>query len=159
MYGSILRNLNIPASGLWGSGTNGTPALGGHTVPVFPTIGQSMSHGDDVLNWSLFVEKVTPPPLILSASRLFVPWQTFVDWFYTHPSSANVERTTAYDIPLNVLNDEIMDLYCNDLKVALPQSQGLVDKRFKKLYTFADLKAAGLWERLAKKEALLNYCK
>ncbi len=157
MYESILRALNIPARTMWGSGEGIEPHLDGHTVPVFPTIGKTLSHGDDVLAWGYYLEKVSPPPASVSPSKLFISWNTFVDWFYTHPDS-NVGRRRHDDIPLQLLDDDILDLYCNDLALGLPHGQSSVYQRFADHYTVADLEAKDLWTRLAQKAATLQFC-
>jgi hypothetical protein len=65
MYRSILRALNIPATTMWGWGEGIEPHLDGHTVPVFPTIGKTLSHGDDVLGWDFFYEVADPVKCLL----------------------------------------------------------------------------------------------
>jgi hypothetical protein len=157
MYQSILRALNIPARTLWGWGEGIEPHLDGHTVPVFPTIGKTLSHGDDVLAWDYYLEKLSPPPSSVSPSILFISWNTFVDWFYTHPD-ANVGRRRDDDIPLQLLDDDILDLYCSDLAAGLPHGQSSVYQRFADHYTAAELEAQDLWGRLAQKAAALQYC-
>jgi hypothetical protein len=157
LYRSILRTLNIPARTLWGWGEGIEPHLGGHTVPVFPTIGKTLSHGDDMLNWTGYVAKVSPPPSSVSPSKLYISWNTFVDWFWTNPSD-NVGRRKYCEIPIEVLDDDVLDLYCADLAAGLPETQSSVYERFSEYYTHAELVAKGLWVRLADKAAALNHC-
>jgi hypothetical protein len=157
LYSSILRALNIPAYWLHGDGDPDEPLLGGHTVPVFPTIGQSLSHGDDVLHWEKFTQGVSSPPSALPSTMLFVDWATFVDWFWTNPDQ-NVGRRRHHEIPIDVLPDDVLDLYCDDLSSGVPPGQSLIYDRFSKHYTVQGLTARGLWTRLAQKETVLDYC-
>jgi hypothetical protein len=157
MYESILRALNIPARTMWGWGDGIEPHLDGHTVPVFPTIGKTLSHGDDVLNWGYYLESVSPPPASVSPKMLLISWDTFVDWFYTHPDS-NVGRRRHDDIPIQLLDDDILDLYCSDLASGLSHGQSSVYQRFSDHYTVAELERNGLWTRLAQKATTLHFC-
>jgi hypothetical protein len=157
MYRSILRALNIPADTQWGWGEGIEPHLGGHTVPVFPTIGKTMSHGDDMLGWDFFTAGVSPPPASVSPAKLLISWDRFVDWFYTHPD-ANVGRQRQDEIPLEVLPDDVLDLYCEDLATGTPETTSAVLARFSKHYTHAELVQKGLWTHLAQKAAALDWC-
>jgi hypothetical protein len=157
-FRSVLRALNIPANFLQGWGNGIEPHLDGHTVPVFPTIGKALSHGDDVLNFTFsFVDQFTPPPSAVSPSRLLLPWDTFVDWFYTNPDS-NVGRQRDVEIPLDVLPNPILDLYCDDLALGVSQAQSAVRAYFGAHYSLGELQNLQLWQRLAAKAALLDWC-
>lgn len=156
-YRSILRTINIPAEVLWGDGEDGTPHLGGHTVPIFPTIGKALSHGDDVLNWTGFIAGITPPPASIPLSRLFVPWDTWVDWFYTHPGD-NVGRQRDVEIPLDVLTDEMLDLYCFDQALGSSHAESAIAEYLSDHHTVAELEAQNLWQRLATKANSLAWC-
>jgi hypothetical protein len=159
MYRSILRALNIPAYVQFGWGDDGEPHLDGHTVPIFPTIGRTMSHADEILAWHVFAEDIEPPPNSVSPYSVLIDWSTFIDWFFTHPDH-NVGRQRFYELRLQFLPDEILDLYCQDLSLPLftPLSQTAVYDRFSEHFTVQDLLDRGLWSRLADKAAWLGYC-
>jgi len=158
-YQSVLRALNIPAYTLFGWGEDDEPHLDGHTVPVFPTLGKTMSHADEIYAWHVLTDDISPPPNGLSPYAVLISWDTFVDWFYTHPDH-NTGRQRAYELRIDTLPDEILDLHCQDLLLPYftPLSQTAVYARFAEHYTVSDLIARDLWTRLAQKEALLDYC-
>lgn len=159
LYASILRALNIPAYSLYGfDGQDGDPYLVGHTVPVFPTIGSTMSHGDDILNFDrLIVQDTTPPPASVSAGEILLPWVVFVDWFYTHPDARNVGRQWE-EVKLDVLTDTLLDLYCDDLADGLFVQDSAVAASFANTFTVFELLDRNLWSRLALKAELLGWC-
>jgi hypothetical protein len=158
VYVSILRALNIPAYWLQGWGEGDEPHLDGHHAPVFPTIGQTLSHGDDMLNWFQIRASVTPPPSDLSIERLYVPWATFVDWFYTNPDG-NVGRQKHDEVPIDVLPDDVMDLHCADRQdgIILLNETRIYD-RFSDHYSVGELFGRGVWIGLAAKRQQLNWC-
>ena len=62
------------------------------------------------------------------------------------------------DIPIKLLDDDILDLYCSDLALGLSHGQSSVYQRFADHYTVADLEGKDLWTRLAQKAATLQFC-
>jgi hypothetical protein len=148
---SILRALNIPSAYLYGIGGSG------HGVPVFHTIGHTLSHGDDV--YSVKFNIPTLDPDYLPPEKILVPNWLFDLWF--HPpgpvASKNVARQV-FEIALEVLPNAIMDRYCTDQQSIYHPSQGAVYDTFDHLYSFEELQAMGLWKRLEQKRQKLNYC-
>jgi hypothetical protein len=65
-----------------------------------------------------------------------------------------------FEIALEILPHKLLDLYCDDLQVSgMNVKYGSVYATFKQWYSFEQLYKAGLWSRLQKKEAALDYCK
>ncbi len=147
---SALRNLNIPAYRLYDA-----DVLDGHTVPVFPTIGCTMSHGDDIYGVKMNIP--TRDPDYLPPEEILISMSTFVSWFYFQPQRHNVGRQL-YEIAIEYLPDFLMDKYCEDQMSMQHPSELSVYDTFDHIYTYQELVDMGLWERLEAKDQKLNYC-
>jgi len=151
-YASVFRALNVPVVYLYGIGGSG------HSTPVFSSIGRTLSHGDDahaVDNYNL----PTLDPDYLPPDRVMISFDKFNSWFFPHgPNAEGNVAKRPMEISLEILPNKILDRYCDDLRSGVPQSAGSVFKVFMDYYTYNELLALKLWERLEAKRTKLNYC-
>jgi len=147
---SALRNLNIPAYRLYDA-----DLLGGHSVPVFPSIGCTLSHGDDV--YAMRMNFPTMDPSYIPPQEILLPMETFNEWFYHQTHRHNVGRQV-YEVALEYLPNFLMDKYCEDQTSIFHPCLLSVADTFSHIYTCQELEDMGLWERLEAKNQKLNYC-
>lgn len=133
-FRAVMRGANIPVRYQY---------ICGHGVPVFWTVGRTMTHGDDIYNtWS----KVTPA---FPANLLLITTQQFVNFF---GNCDNIGRRP-YDILVDLVPNELVDLYCEDVTNNLSHAQGAVYELFDTWYSVQTLESEGLWTKLASKAA------
>jgi len=145
----VLRAVNIPSGEL---------RIMGHNTPLFGTIGRTLSHGDDVYAVNFNIPSRNPS--YLPAQKLLITLDQFNNWFTPRGYNAqnNVGRRV-YDVALEILPHKLLDLYCDDLQVpGMNIKYGSVYATFQRWYSFKQLYLAGLWNRLQKKESMLDYC-
>ncbi|MFT5116096.1 MAG: hypothetical protein ACI8P9_005459 [Parasphingorhabdus sp.] len=150
-YVSAFRALNIPVYYLYGHGGSG------QGTPVFPTIGHTLGHGDDVYAMRLNIPSMDPD--YIPPQDVLISYQTFNDWFFPHGPEAekNISRRP-FDIALEVLPNKILNRYCADLQSSVQESQGSVFDKFSHFYTYTQLVSKNLWMRLEAKRQQFNYC-
>ncbi len=151
---SLLRAVNIPVTSRFLVDPDQGAA---HRSPVFHTVGQALSHGDDVYDVKFNIPSVDPD--YLPSDALFISWQTFTQWFpgSVEAQTANVGRQVR-EIALDILPNKLMDIYCDDLQAFKTHAQSGVFNIFDRNYTVVELEAMGLWTRLAAKEAEHDFC-
>jgi hypothetical protein len=147
---SALRNLNIPAYRVYDA-----ELLSMHSVPVFPTIGCTMSHGDDIYDVNMNFPTMSPD--YIPPQKILLPMETFYDWFYLQSERHNIGRQL-YEIAIEYLPNFLMDRYCEDqMSMEAPWELSVYDT-FDHIYTYQELLDMGLWQRLEEKNQKLNYC-
>ena len=153
-FRDVLRAANIPISA--------APAYGGpvgHYTAVFHTAGVALSHGDDVYNVKFNIPSVDPD--YLPPGDILISTQTFAQWFLLGPAPTpdknNVGRQVI-EIANDILPNKLMQKYCDDLAAFKSHAQSSVSFLFHHVYTVQELEAAGLWTRLAFKEAVHDFC-
>jgi len=147
---SALRNLNIPAYTLYDA-----DLLGGHSVPVFPTIGHTLSHGDDI--YGMRMNFPTMDPDYIPPQKVLLPMTTFFQWFYQETHRDNIGRQV-YEIAIEYLPNSLMWKYCDDLQfLTTDRCELSVYNTFAHIYTCQELVDMGVWQRLEAKNQKLNY--
>jgi hypothetical protein len=152
---SLLRAVNIPVAP---KTLHQVPGVGVHRSPIFYTVGQTLSHGDDVFNIRWVVPSVDPD--FVPPEEVFISLATFAQWFpgTVEGQTANVGRRVA-EVTLDVLPDKLMDLYCDDLTAQVPPASGSVLAHFSpRFYTYQELAGMNLWGRLLVKELTYDFC-
>lgn len=169
LFQQSLRVLNIPVDGEASTWIKGgymhKSALGdtGHSTPFFWTIGQTLSHGDDVYGGN---NDSTPP---FPGHWLLLPLETYQDWFYGKgqigpKGNGNVGRQAYIEVPLKALSNALLQRYCIDEAAGVSHQDGSVAAFFRHedygvaYYEVSELEAMNLWEKLAAKAAALGYC-
>jgi hypothetical protein len=147
---SALRNLNIPAYRLYDA-----DLLGGHSVPVFPSIGHTLSHGDDV--YGMKMNFPTMDPSYIPPEEVLLPMATFNQWFYHETHRHNIGRQV-YEVAIEYLPNFLMDKYCDDQMSMFHPCLLSVADTFSHIYSCQELFDMGLWERLEEKNQKLKYC-
>jgi hypothetical protein len=142
---AVLRLINLPVDANRIDGT-------GHRAPYFWTIGQTLSHGDDVYDQ---VSKWHPT---WSASLLLISNAQYQDWFVGPNASPNNVERRPYDVTLKLLPNELLQMYCDDLANGKTHATGSVYDLFKWIYSLPTLEAQGLWGNLAVKASQKGYC-
>ena len=142
-FRAVMRGANIPVRYFY---------VCGHGVPVFSTVGRTMSHGDDVYNlWS----KVTPS---YPARELLITTQHFDDLFLGAEGSCDNIGRRPYDLLVDRVPDELVELYCEDEANGLSHAQGAVYELLAEWYAVQTLESQGLWTTLAAKAAEPGGC-
>jgi hypothetical protein len=91
---AVLRLINLPVDANWVDGT-------GHRAPYFWTIGETLSHGDDVY------EMVSNWHPTWSASLLMISNAQYQDWFVGPNASGNNVGRRPHDVTLKLLPNEL----------------------------------------------------
>ncbi len=156
-FKSILRSLNIPVYAL-GHGDEAIH-LGGHSVPFFPTIGSTLSHGDDV--YDMKGNLPTLDPNDIPPQEVFISSITFIGWFVLTDfpeADHNLERRPA-EVAIEYLPNWMMDLYCSAPLAGFedPCTHPVI-VAFDYFYSCQGLLNMNLLERMEVKNQKLNYC-
>lgn len=139
----VLRTINVPVK---------LAQSCSHSMPVFTSIGATLSHGDDLYDGFARFSPYQPVPY--ASTDLLISQAQFNTWFgpgAPNPCS-NVGRRPA-ELGLKHLPNELMLAYCQDKKAMTAKADGKVFKMFEKYYTVAQLDATNLWGRLEQKLA------
>lgn len=143
LFEAMMRVANLPVQPL---------RICGHRVPLFGTIGHTLSHGDDIYDGWAKVEPAFPAGLLLISNYTFNFWLAG-----SGGDCANIGRRPA-EIARQLLPNELVQLYCDDEANGLSHADGTVYDTFDTWYDVPSLEAFGLWTKLATKAAQLGYC-
>ena len=146
----VLRAANIPVS------VQHPAAGGGHTMPVFHSAGVALSHGDDVYSVQFNIPSVDPD--YLPPGDVLISTQTFSQWFLGPEAGSHNVGRQVIEIANDILPNKLMQKNCDDLAAFKSHAQSSVYAEFDKVYTVQEMEAAGLWTRLAAKEAVHDFC-
>lgn len=148
-YRSVLRSVNIPVERFR------EHCDGNHTMPIFPTIGYALSHGDDPYGARFW--KIKPIDLILVEKGKFKTW--FLDHIDNCGPAKYVSRQPK-EVVLQILSEKLLEIYCEDFENGLSYGEGaLYNTYLKDYYSLAFLEfSVDLWNRAAIKAAQLGYC-
>ncbi len=149
---SVLRSLNIPVERLW--------VVCGHAIPVFPTVGLAMTHGDDPYD-GLGLISYFPGFSIPPASEYLITINQFNQLFPPGQNGDICDHTVGVqvaNIAIKYGSDILMNLYCADLKSGADHASSQVYAEMKYFYPLQTLEYMGLWTTLDNKVNALNYC-
>jgi hypothetical protein len=162
LYRGLLRTINIPVD---------YRTEFGHAMPVWWTVGKSLSHGDDV---EFFPFKNGSDPGDPStwqhwhkhpkASEYPITLADFSNWFEgPNQDSVNVGRRVFELLFIKYPDDDHLNMYCYDTAHALSHANGTVlasvqGSPYLQLYPVATLEAIGFWNTLASEAAQFGFC-
>src|SRR5262249_11461695 len=145
---ATLRAVNIPVAFVSPTG------LTDHSTAFFPTIGQTLVHGDD-MDSSKYLS-FTPE---LPGPAILVPIATFNDWMFNPNLPApdyNIDRVIV-ETSVKYLSNELLTRYCADKAANKTHANGSVFQFFtaegyysaNPYYTVPQLEAMNFWDKLA----------
>ncbi len=151
LYQQLLRAINIPVD---------YKVEFGHAMPVWWTIGKSLSHGDDV--------ELVPPalhtfPKLPKAKEYPITTTQFFDWFVgPEQDSLNVGRRS-YELFIKYPDEAMLTKYCYDVANGLSHADGTVlaslqGSSLLQLFPLPTLEAMGYWNNLATEAAQFGFC-
>jgi|WetSurMetagenome_2_1015567.scaffolds.fasta_scaffold04691_2 hypothetical protein len=138
-----------------------------HVVPVFPTAGLALTHGDDPYDWA---GRVTPFPGFPTPEpeERLISIADLATLFPAGQSLEACEQKTGLQpiiLGINYLSDMLMTLYCQDRAAVTSRAAGLIMKYLSPHWpelTPAEvqqmLEQTLLWDRLELKVTATNFC-
>jgi hypothetical protein len=163
LYRGMLQTVNIPTDYV---------VEFGHGMPIWWTVSESLSHGDDVETWILIkngAETNMPNtwekwPKYAPASDYPISLTDFNDWF-TGPNSnsLNVGRQ-GYEVwTIKYPDDDVLSEYCYDKAHGLSPANGTVLANLQgslllELFPLQTLESMGFWNTLAAESTYYGSC-
>lgn len=163
LYQGLLRTVNIPTD---------YAIEFGHGMPIWWTVSESLSHGDDMEscilcktgaesnkpstweNWHKYPE----------ASEYPITLTDFNEWFVgPNASSLNVGRQDFILMNVKYPDDDLLTMYCYDKAHGLSHANGTVlaslqGSPFLLLFPLQALESMGFWNTLASESAQFGFC-
>ena len=163
LYQGLLRTVNIPTDYV---------IEFGHGMPIWWTVSESLSHGDDVESQILIknnAEMNEPStwetwPEYAPSSDFPVSLTNFNNWF-TGPNanSLNVGRQAYEAWTIQYPDADLLTMYCNDKAHGLSPANGTVLASLQgslllDLFPLSSLESMGFWNTLASESAQFGFC-
>ncbi len=163
LYRGLLRTVNIPVD---------YRIEFGHGMPIWWTVGESLSHGDDVESAILIKDgaQSNKPSSweqwhkYAKASEYPITLTEFNDWFVgPNQNYLNVGRRAYELLTIKYPDDDLLTMYCYDKAHGLSHAQGTVLASLQgslliQVYPLATLEAMGFWNTLASEAAQFGFC-
>jgi len=163
LYRGLLQTVNIPTDYV---------TEFGHGMPIWWTVSESLSHGDDVESWELTkstAQSNQPStwemwPKFAPASDYPISLTDFNDWFIGPNSNyLNVGRTAFETATIKYPDDDVLGQYCYDKKHGLSPANGTVLANLQgslllDLFPLATLESMGFWNTLASESTYYDSC-
>ena len=151
-FESVFRAINIPVEARHKIGGIG------HATAVFTTIGQTLSHGDDVHGIQHYLANLDPT-VYIRPEDILISYDQYNEWFVPPGPDKykNVSRQLV-EIMLDVLPNKLLNKYCADINAGAGYLAGSVYDKFDHIYSLPELIDMNLWSRLKQKDEEYGYC-
>jgi hypothetical protein len=163
LYRGLLQTINIPTDYV---------VEFGHGMPIWWTVSESLSHGDDVESWILSkngAETNQPStwemwPKFAPASDYPISLTDFNNWFIgPNANYLNVGRTAFETATIKYPDDDVLGQYCYDKKHGLSPANGTVLANLQgslllDLFPLQTLESMGFWNTLSSESTYYGSC-
>jgi hypothetical protein len=162
LYRGMLQTVNIPTDYV---------VEFGHGMPIWWTVSEALSHGDDVETWILIKNGAEPNlpntwekwPKFAPASDYPISITDFNDWFIgPNSNSLDVGRQT-YVLTIKYPDDDLLTSYCYDKAHGLSPANGTVLASLQgslllQLFPLQTLESMGFWNTLSAESTYYGVC-